>query len=106
MFVAPFDQRLRDWIEIPDGMAIPPPTSQIDRIGAKPVEVSDPADLDGMVVNAEVLDYGGNGERGGHPTGRVVEVLGRSDDFGIDVEIIIRKHHLPNRFPAEVVEDA
>jgi ribonuclease R len=35
-----------------------------------------------------------------------VEVLGRPDDFGIDVEIIIRKHHLPNRFPAEVVEDA
>ena len=24
MFVAPFDQRLRDWIEIPEGMEIPP----------------------------------------------------------------------------------
>ena len=31
---------------------------------------------------------------------------GSPDDFGIDVEIIIRKHHLPNRFPAEVVEEA
>ena len=102
MFVAPFDQRLRDWIEIPDGMEMPPAASQIDRIGAKVVEVADVADLDGMVVNAEVLDYGD----GGRPTGRVVEILGQPDDFGIDVEIIIRKHHLPNRFPAEVVEDA
>ena len=25
MFVAPFDQRLRDWIQIPEGMEIPPP---------------------------------------------------------------------------------
>jgi ribonuclease R len=103
MFVAPFDQRLRDWIEIPEGMEIPPPTTQIDRIGAKVVSVTDAADLDGMVVNAEVLDYG---EDGGRPTGRVIEILGMPDDFGIDVEIIIRKHHLPNRFPAEVVEDA
>src|SRR5580693_8910671 len=103
MFVAPFDQRLRDWIEIPDGMEIPPPASQIDRIGAKTVEVADAEGLDGMVVNAEVLDYG---EDGGRPTGRVIEVLGRPDDFGIDVEIIVRKHHLPNRLPTEVVEDA
>jgi ribonuclease R len=103
VFVAPFDQRLRDWIEIPEGMEIPPPGSQIDRIGAKQITVSGAADLDGMVVNAEVLDYG---EDGGRPTGRVIEVLGFPDDFGIDVEIIIRKHHLPNRFPEEVVEDA
>jgi len=103
MLVAPFDQRLRDWIEIPDGMEIPPPATQIDRIGAKTIQVADAAELDGMVVNAEVLDYG---EDGGRPTGRVIEVLGRPDDFGIDVEIIILKHHLPNRFPAEVVEAA
>lgn len=36
------------------------------------------------------------------PRGRVVEILGRPGDFGIDVEIIIRKHHLPHRFPEEV----
>ena len=103
MFVAPFDQRLRDWIEIPEGMEIPAAAPQVDRIGAKVVSVADTADLDGMVVNAEVLDYG---DDGGRPTGRVIEVLGSPDDFGIDVEIIILKHHLPNRFPAEVVEDA
>ena len=103
MFVAPFDQRLRDWIQIPEGMEIPPPSQQIDRIGTKRVDVADVADLDGMVVNAEVLDYG---EDGGRPTGRVIEVLGCPDDFGIDVEIVIRKHHLPNRFPTEVLEEA
>ena len=34
-----------------------------------------------------------------NPRGRVVEILGREDDFGVDVEIIIRKYHLPHRFP-------
>src|SRR5204863_5377684 len=33
-------------------------------------------------------------------------VLGRPGDFGIDVEIMIRKHHLPHHFPPEVVEQA
>jgi len=36
----------------------------------------------------------------------VVEILGYQDDFGVDVEIIIRKHHLPHRFPAEVLQEA
>ena len=31
--------------------------------------------------------------------GRVIEILGHPDDFGVDVEIVIRKHHLPHRFP-------
>ena len=43
---------------------------------------------------------------GQNPRGRVVEVLGYEDDFGVDVEIVIRKHHLPHRFPAEVLEEA
>ena len=38
--------------------------------------------------------------------GRVIEVLGREDDFGVDVEIVIRKHHLPHVFPANVLEEA
>ena len=90
-------------LRFPEGMEIPPETTQIDRIGAKVVTVRSAEELDGMVVNAEVVDFG---EDGGRPAGRVIEVLGSQDDFGIDVEIIIRKHHLPNRFPAEVVEDA
>ena len=38
--------------------------------------------------------------RGGvAPAGRVIEILGRPGDFGVDVEILIRKHHLPHGFP-------
>ena len=40
------------------------------------------------------------------PRGRVVEILGRRNDFGVDVEIIIRKFHLPHRFPPEVLAEA
>lgn len=59
--------------------------------------------LDGAVVNADLLHYG----RGGAPPiGRVVEILGRPGDLGVDTEIIIRKHHLPHVFPGEVVEEA
>ena len=36
----------------------------------------------------------------------MVEILGRRDDFGVDLEIIIRKFHLPHRFPAEVLAEA
>ena len=103
MFVAPHDERLRDWVEIPQDMAIPPATEAVNRIGPKPVEISDPSDLDGMIVNAEILDYG---EDGDHPVGRVIEVLGAPDDFGVDVEIVIRKHHIPHRFPPEAIEQA
>src|SRR5262249_48958225 len=35
-----------------------------------------------------------------------IEVLGQPDDFGVDVEILIRKHHLPHRFPSEVLDEA
>ena len=38
--------------------------------------------------------------------GRVFEVLGPPDDFGVDVEIVIRKHHLPHVFPANVLTEA
>jgi ribonuclease R len=33
----------------------------------------------------------------------VIEILGREDDFGVDVEITIRKFHLPHHFPAETL---
>jgi len=59
--------------------------------------------LDGMAVEVEILSF---------PTmsqparGRVVEVLGLPDAFGVDVEIVIRKHHLPHVFPPAVLEEA
>jgi ribonuclease R len=102
-FVVPHDERIQHWIEIPEGMEIPGNLRQIDRIGAKPVEVAGPQDLDGMIVNVELVEYS---EQGENAVGRVIEVLGYPDDFGVDVEIVIRKHHLPHRFPAAVVEQA
>jgi len=75
----------------------------VDRIGVAAPTVSSSADLDGMIVNVEVLEFP---EKGENPVGRVIEILGHPDDFGVDVETVIRKHHLPNRFPAEVMEQA
>ena len=36
----------------------------------------------------------------------MIEIIGYEDDFGVDVEIIIRKHHIRHLFPAEVLEEA
>ncbi len=38
--------------------------------------------------------------------GRVIEVLGDPDDFGVDVEMMIRKHQLPRIFPENVLAEA
>ena len=40
------------------------------------------------------------------PVGRVIEVLGDPDDFGVDVEMMIRKHQLPRVFPENVLAEA
>ena len=101
-FVIPQDERIQQWIEIPEGLETPTAATP-DRIGAQPIEVTGPADLDGMIVNVELLEFP---QDGGNAVGRVVEVLGYPGDFGVDVEIVIRKHHLPQRFPGEVLEEA
>lgn len=101
--VEPHDGRLGAWIRIPANLALPPDDLRQDRVGATLPDYSRPEDLDGLIVNAEILEFATRGE---HPTGRVIEVLGRPDDFGVDVEIVIRKHHLPHRFPAEALEQA
>jgi ribonuclease R len=104
LFVVPHDERIQDWIEIPEDMAIPEASApQTDRIGPQPIEIDNISQLDGMIVNAELIEFGSRREG---PVGKVVEVLGSPDDFGIDVEITIRKHHLPNRFPAPVIDQA
>jgi ribonuclease R len=102
-WVEPHDSRLSDWIEIPRGSELPPRGAGADRIGGTGLEVSSAAELEGMIVNAEILAFP---ERGEPAVGRVIEVLGRPGDFGVDVEIIIRKHHIPHRFPPEVLEQA
>ena len=61
-------------------------------------------ELDGAIVNIEITKF--PAASGGLAQGKVVEVLGRPGDFGLDVEIIIRKYHLPDDFPEEVLAEA
>jgi len=41
---------------------------------------------------------------GGHPRGRIVEVLGDPSVPGIDVEVVLRHFKIPDAFPPEVLE--
>lgn len=98
--VTPHDDRVREEITIPAGSELPVEDDAEEQLGdVKHIEVTSPKELDGMIVHVEILRF---------PTrlevaeGRVVEVLGRPGDFGIDVEIMIRRFHLPHRFPKEV----
>lgn len=102
-FVVPHDERIRQWIEIPEGLALPASGKAIHRVGARAVEVHSVADLEGLIVTAEIVDFGEDGDR---PIGRVIEILGHPDDFGIDVEILIRSHHIPHQFPDDVLDQA
>src|SRR5439155_26354146 len=60
-------------------------------------------DLENLVVDVEITDWPTPTQ---NPRRRVVEILGYEDDFGVDVEIMIHKFHLPHRFPPEVLEEA
>lgn len=103
-YVVPHDERIHQWIDIPEGMEFPPPDApNVDRIGVSAPKAASVEELDGMIVNVEVLEFPQKGEG---PVGRVIEILGHPDDFGVDVEIMIRKHHLPHRFPPEVIDQA
>jgi len=61
------------------------------------------APLEGLAVDVEITDFPAPGRPA---KGRVIEVLGPPDAFGVDVEIVIRKHHLPHVFPANVLAEA
>ena len=102
-YVVPHEERIRQNIDIPEGLEIPPRADLVDRVGVRPIEVSDPTELDGMIVNVELLGFPTSGE---NARGRVIEILGYPDDFGVDVEIVIRKHHLPHRFPPQALAQA
>ncbi|HVM92205.1 MAG TPA: RNB domain-containing ribonuclease, partial [Terriglobales bacterium] len=72
-------------------------------IGDQAARHTEWVDLDGVVVDAEITDWPSATQ---NPRGRVIEILGEENDFGVDVEIMIRKFHLPHRFPAEVIAEA
>jgi ribonuclease R len=108
--VTPLDERVTQPILIPFGLEQAPATDagtphrvlSSNTGGARP-RLEAASGLEGMVVDVEITEW---------PTpsraarGRVIEVLGRQDDFGVDVEIVIRKHHLPHVFPPNVLEEA
>jgi len=67
-------------------------------------EIADTHDwMEGLAVDVEITDFPAPGKPA---KGRVIEVLGPPDAFGVDVEIVIRKHHLPHVFPANVLAEA
>src|SRR5208337_1174131 len=72
-------------------------------IGGEAAVHTDWRDLEGVVVDVEITDWPSATQQ---PRGRVIEILGEENDFGVDVEIMIRKFHLPHRFPPEVIEEA
>jgi ribonuclease R len=124
-YVKPIDEKVTQEIVIPPGLEYPgsPVTSvspvvkispnqskTIERkksrdrvIGDEAAVHTDWQDLDGVVVDVEITDWPSATQ---NPRGRVIEILGEENDFGVDVEIMIRKFHLPHRFPPEVIEEA
>jgi ribonuclease R len=107
--VLPYDIRLQHEIEIPPGSELTPELRKklglpdLKEQGAQRKRLPRLPELEGSVVNVELLRY----PRGGTaPTGRVIEILGRPGELGVDIEIIIRKHHLPHAFSHEVLEQA
>jgi len=129
-YVRPIDSKITQEIRIPAGMERPegsdPLSSQpanrgqdasgtaggtpalgkatVDRVlGAEVARPTKWDDLDGLVVDVEITDWPSPTQ---NPRGRVIEILGREDDFGVDVEITIRKFHLPHHFPAATLAEA
>jgi len=123
-YVKPIDEKVAQEIIIPPGMEYPDkavapapspaaagaprprkqPGKSADRvIGEEAARHINWQDLDGVVVDVEITDWPSATQ---NPRGRVVEILGEENDFGVDVEIMIRKFHLPHRFPPEVVNEA
>jgi ribonuclease R len=124
-YVRPIDSKITQEILIPAGMERPetseasaegktktePQRTQgtrrktsVDRVlGDEAARASQWDDLEGLVVDVEITDWPSPTQ---NPRGRVIEILGREDDFGVDVEITIRKFHLPHHFPAAALEEA
>lgn len=58
---------------------------------------------DGEMVNVEIERYP---DRNQLAYGHIVETLGFIGEPGVDIEVVIRKFHLPHRFPDEVLSAA
>ncbi|MBF8300972.1 MAG: ribonuclease, partial [Acidobacteria bacterium] len=82
-YVVPFDRRVLTDVHVPTGQ----------QSSAEP----------GEMVLVEITRWP-TATRG--PIGRVVEVLGRIEEPGVDTQIIIRKHNIPEAHSEESVEEA
>ncbi len=122
-YVTPMDEKITLDIVIPRGMEIPPGSGSRDAESANRAPITENRkrlaqhrvlgteakrterfeNLENLVVDVEITEWPTPTQ---NPRGRVVEILGYEDDFGVDVEIVIRKYHLPHRFPADVLEEA
>jgi len=107
--VLPYDARIQQEIEIPRGKELTPELwkklgfSGAEETSLRLRRIPRLHELDGAVVNVELLRYP---QGGAAATGRVIEILGRPGDLGVDTEIIIRKHHLPHSFSLDVLDEA
>jgi len=104
--VVPFDERMTQHILIPEGEELPPIEERATPhrvLGSEAMTAPDYEDLEGLVVDVEITSWPTPTRP---PVGRVIEVLGAPDDFGVDVEMMIRKHQLPRIFPENVLAEA
>jgi ribonuclease R len=113
--VVPFDERMNQPILIPEGQELPAAeTANPHRVLGEEATAqrnwNDRAghdragdDLEGLIVDVEIISWPTPMRP---PLGRVIEVLGDPDDFGVDVEMMIRKHQLPRIFPENVLTEA
>jgi ribonuclease R len=104
--VIPFDERMSQHIVIPQGQEFPPEAADPAPhrvLGAEAATHTDYDDLEGLVVDVEITSWPTPFKP---PVGRVIEILGDPDDFGVDVEMMIRKHQLPRVFPDNVLAEA
>ncbi len=104
--VVPFDDRMSQLIMIPEGNEIPPEAADPAPhrvLGAEAAAHEAYDDLEGLIVDVEITSWPTPFKP---PVGRVLEILGHPDDFGVDVEMMIRKHQLPRIFPDDVLAEA
>src|SRR5271154_92569 len=119
-YVKAIDSKITQEIVIPAGMEYPEAAAvegaedaeakrkrgkkSVDRVlGAEVARRTEWNDLEGVAVDVEITDWPTATQ---NPRGQVIEILGREDDLGVDVEIVIRKFHLPHHFPAETLQEA
>jgi ribonuclease R len=106
--VLPYDNRIQHQLIIPPGDELTPALREKyghagAKGGAQQRRIGRLEELDGAVVNVELVRF----PKGGiSATGRVIEILGKPGDLGVDTEIIIRKHHLPHIFSEAVLQEA